>query len=136
MMLTKETMIHIAVVTAVTGAIFGVIFSSGITNITSSEISVIAKGQIKGDMLFLSYTIYNTGDYQIQNVTVTAQCCSHDITLYNIDDTPLLNILESKKYMDVISSAGYSPGDNITVSFVAYDVSGNNAVDIMTVPLM
>ena len=136
MMLTKETMVHIAVVTAVTGAIFGVIFSSGITDITSSEISVIAKGQIKGDMLFLSYIIYNTGDYPIQNVTVSAICCSHDITILNTDGVPILDILESEKYMDVIPVVNYSPGDEIVVSFVAYDTIGNNAADIMTIPLM
>ena len=135
MMLTKETMVHIAVVTAVTGAIFGVIFSSGVVDITSSDISVIAKGQIKGDMLFLSYTIYNTGDYSIQNVTVTAACCSHNVTIFNTNGTLLLHPLESKRYMDIISVTNHSPGDEITVSFVAYDVLGDNAADILTVPL-
>lgn len=135
MMLTKETMIHIAVVTAVTGAIFGVIFSSGAVDITSSDISVIAKAQLKGDMLFLSYTIYNTGDYPIQNVTVSAVCCSHSVTILNINGTLLLDVSESKRYMDVISITGYSTGDEITVSFVAYDVLGDNAADILTVSL-
>jgi len=135
MMLTKETMVHIAVVTAVTGGVFAVIFSSGATSLSQLEIEGFAKADLTNDMIFLTYTIHNTGDYPIYNVTVTADCCSYLKEIYNEDATPLLHVLESKKYIDVIPVTGFTAGDEIIIQFAASDTFGNQDVDIMTVIL-
>ena len=128
-------MVHIAVVTAVTGGVFAVIFSSGATSLSQLEIQVFAKAEFTNDLIFLAYTIHNTGDYDIYNVTVTADCCSHLKELYKEDATPLLHVLESKEYLDVIPVTGFLPGDEIILQFAASDTSGNRDVDIMTVIL-
>ncbi len=135
MMLTKETMIHIAVVTAVTGSVFALILNSGATNLDELEIQVFARADLVNDIVFLSYTIHNMGDYTIQNVTVTVDSISHVKLLHNPDSTPLIHILESKEYLDVIPVTGMTPGDEIIVQFDAYDTLGNYDVDIMTVLL-
>lgn len=135
MILTKETMVHIAVVTIVTGSVFAVILSSGTTSLSQLEIQVFAKAELTNDIIFLTYSIHNTGDYDIYNVTVTADCCSHLKVLYNADATPLLNVLESKEYMDVVPVTGFVPGDEIIVQFDAFDTFGNRDVDILTVIL-
>ena len=136
MMLTKETMVHIAVVTAVTGAVFGIILSSGAVNLNELEIQVFAKAELTNDILFLQYVIHNTGDFEIQKVTVTAACCSHVKELYNTDRSiPLLNVLDSKDYLDVIPVTGFITGDEIILQFDAYGVMGNHDVDILTVIL-
>jgi len=135
MLLTKETMVHIAVVTAVTGGVFAVIFSSGATSQSQLEIQVFAKAEFTNDMIFLTYSIHNTGDYPIYNVTVAADCCSHLKELYNEDATSLLHVLESKKYMDVIPVTNFTAGDEIIIQFAASDTFGNQDVDIMTVIL-
>jgi len=135
MILTKETMVHIAVVTAVTGGVFAVILSSGATSLNELEIQGFAKAEFVNDIIFLTYAIHNTGDYPIYNVTVTADCCSHLKVLYNADATPLLNILESKEYIDVVPVTGFVAGDEIIIQFTAYDTFGNQDVDIMTVIL-
>ena len=136
MMLTKETMVHIAVVTAVTGAVFGIILSSGAVNLNELEIQVFAKAELANDILFLQYVIHNTGDFEIQKVTVTAACCSHVKELYNTDNSiPLLNVLDSKDYLDVIPVTGFITGDEIILQFDAYGMMGNHDVDILTVIL-
>lgn len=137
MILTKEMMVHIAVVTAVTGGVFAVIFSSGSTYTSQLEIQVFAKAEFTNEIIFLTYHIHNTGDYDIYNVTVAADCCSHLKELYNEDATPLLNILESKEYLDIIIMpvTGLIPGDEIIIQFAASDTFGNQDVDIMTVIL-
>jgi len=131
-MITKEMMIHIAVTTAVTGVIFAIIFSSGATSLDQLKIDVFARAEYTNDLLFLTYTIHNVGDYNIQNVTVTANCCSF-VKLLNSTSSP--NILESKDYIDVIPISGLVPGNDIVLQFEARDAFGNNAVDIMTVIL-
>jgi hypothetical protein len=83
----------------------------------------------------LQYTIFNTGDYDIQNVTVTAPCCSFVKLLHNADDAIVLSILESKQYLNVIPVAGMHPGDEIILRFDAYGTMGHHDVDILTVPL-
>lgn len=135
MLLTKETMIHIAVVTAVTGSVFGIILNSGATNLDELEIQVFARADLTNNIVFLSYAIHNTGDYPIQNVTVTVNSISHVKSLYNLDSTPLIHILESKEYLDVVPVTGMTPGDEVIVQFDAYDTLGNHDVDIMTVLL-
>lgn len=135
MMLTKETMIHIAVITAVTGSVFGIILNSGATNLDELKIQVFARAEFTNDIVFLSYTIHNMGDYTIQNITVTVDAISHVKLLYNQDSTQLLHILESKEYLDVIPVTGMTPRDEIILQFDAYDTLGNHDVDIMTVLL-
>lgn len=134
-MLTKEMLVHIAVTTAVTGSVFGIILSSGATNLDELGIQVLARAELVNDIVFLSYSIYNMGDYAIQNVTVAISSVSHVKLLYNPDSTPLIHILESKEYLDVIPVTGMTPGEEVIVQFDAYDTLGNHDVDIMTVLL-
>lgn len=135
MIITKEMLIYIGITTIVTGSIFSVIFSSGSTTVNEIGIDVMAKAELKNDILFLKYTIYNTGDFDIQRVTVTAVCCGHTKLLSGVDSMPLINILDSKQYLDVIPVAGLTLGDGIILNFDAYDTLGHRAVDIMTVIL-
>lgn len=135
MLITKEMLVFIGVTTIVTGSIFSVIFSSGSTTINEIGVDVRAKAELKNDILFLKYTIYNTGDFDIQNVTVTADCCGHTKLLSGVAPMPLINILDSKQYIDVVSTIGLTLGDDIILNFDAYDAFGNRAVDILTVTL-
>ena len=133
MLVTKEMLVYIGITTVVTGSIFSIIFSSGFTTINETRIDVIANVELKNDILFLKYTIYNTGDFDIQNVTVTATCCSHTKLLSGVYSIPLINILDSKQYIDVIPTTGLAIRDEIILNFDAYDTFGNRAVDILTV---
>ena len=75
------------------------------------------------------------GDFDIQDVTVTAKCCSHIKLLSNDDNTPLIDVMESKEYYDVVLVAGLVLGNDIVLQFDAYDDLGNIDTDILTVIL-
>ena len=135
MIITKEMLVFIGITTVVTGSIFSVIFSSGSTTVNEIGIYVRAKAELKNDILFLKYTIYNTGDFDIQNVTITADCCAHTKLLSGVSPIPLINILDSKQYLDVVSTTGLTLGDEIILNFDTHDAFGHRAADIMTVRL-
>ena len=135
--LTKETLVHIGVLTAVTGAVFAVILSSGTANLNELEIQVFGSAKVTDNLVFLQYSIHNTGDYEISNVivSVTADCCKFQ-KMYNGTLTdPLLKLSESKEYLDTFSAISPKKGDDIVVQFEANDILGNRDVDIMTVRL-
>lgn len=135
MLITKEIMIYIGVTTVVTGSIFSIIFSSGATTVNEIGIDVRAQAELENDILFLKYTIYNTGDFDIQTVTVTAACCSHTKILNGVGSLPVISILDSEQFIDVVSVSGLALGDEIILNFDAYDVFGTRTVEIMTVML-
>ena len=137
MILTKETMVHIAAVTAITGIIFGIILSSGAYDLDEIKIQVTSKAKLSEDVIFLTSTVNNIGDYNIEDVLVRVPLCGYSHT-YNED----LDILQSMNFLDIIpiTQCSHPParGDELIVQFNAMalvDDEETRIVDIMTVRL-
>jgi hypothetical protein len=134
-MLTKETMIHIAVGIAITGAVFAVMMSSGSMQFTEMQIKVNAKASLQNNLLFLSYTIQNTGDYDMYRITIKMPCCNYHLELQNPDGMPVLKIANLKNDLSVIPVIGLSVGDEIVIQVDAYDKYGHHGADVIVVDI-
>ncbi len=99
---TKETMIHMAIVSAVSASVFGLILSSGAVSLDSLDVTVSVDADVRDDAIFLRYVISNVGDYDIEKITVSASCCGKRDLISDDDDA--LRVNSSKESLIMLSS--------------------------------
>ena len=135
MILTKEIIFHMAAGGVITGAIFAILFGSGSMVLDEIEMTVFPDATLLEDHILLSYIIQNTGDYNIENVTVSIPDYSYTKTLVNSDSSHLIQTLDSEEFFDIVPVSDASVDDYVVVQFDAYSKQGYHDVDIMTVRL-
>ncbi len=130
MMLTKETLIHVGIITTLTGAVFAIILSSGATDFNELKIQAYAKAVFTDEFVLLSYEVYNTGDFEITKITVSTLCKPESWPLAG-----KIDVLNSIKDSKTLKCDGLVRGDEMVLQFDAEDALGNKDTDILTVPL-
>jgi len=129
---TKEVLYHFLITGVIAGVVLSILLSQTQSNITAVNFEASIQASISGDILVLMYSIYNTGDTVIGDISTVVRCCSYDITSNIIlnphDHTSVTEYLP-------INGTKYFKGHTILVEFQISDEMGNSKTMVKSVKL-
>ncbi len=123
MILTKEHLIIFGSVGIIGAAVVALLISDFVESTDTFGTDVSVAADIADDLIVLQYTIFNTGQTEIESVSVSAICCGFS---KGYDDL----IAPGNRIADTVylKAADYSParGDVILVEFLISDIESNS----------
>lgn len=124
MILTQEYLKWFLFVGIIPVAAFGVLFSSGQYSQTDIDFESIISAKMTNGMMYFVYSIYNTGQTNIDSVTAKVDCCG------NVPSPARYPIIPGKSTGQIsammqFNDTNYERGDTIHVTFTIIDTLGN-----------